>query len=50
MATAHDRRSRATLAGIAAAAVVLLAACSPKGEKLYQRAEQAMDEGRYREA
>jgi len=35
---------------LAIAAAALLAACSPKGEALYARAEQAMDEGRYRAA
>ena len=35
---------------LALAAAALLAACSPKGEALYARAEQAMDEGRYRAA
>lgn len=32
------------------AAAVLLAACSPKGDALYARAEQALDKGEYRAA
>ena len=42
--------ARLSVRGLALAVAALLAACSPKGEALYARAEQAMDEGRYRAA
>jgi putative PEP-CTERM system TPR-repeat lipoprotein len=50
-ASGRRRTFRAAgLVGALASVMTLLAACSPTGEELYQRAEQAMDEGRYRAA
>ncbi len=42
--------ARTSARGVALAAAALLAACSPKGEALYARAEEAMNDGRYRAA
>jgi cellulose synthase operon protein C len=42
--------ARMSARGVALAAAALLAACSPKGEALYARAEEAMNDGRYRAA
>ncbi len=44
------KASRTSARAVALAAAALLAACSPKGEALYARAEEAMNDGRYRAA